>query len=210
MKHAHHEKQMPVPELAPLGDDVHVLVGIAAARIYLPHRDTVAQFREAVFPTIRDSLKRERAVEHEGRIIGMYDDNTTPRWALLWTHGIRGKGKQSTQGWTISHVWDRSKDIRAYTHLANLALLPEYLASLSDKQGPLTHFLRFHAWHVYGWRPEGSDVPEKPSGFDAIQWHYFDPIDDPVSFFRAEFSKGNCGRCKALKPLMQQAFGGDL
>jgi len=201
---------MPVPVLESLGDDQQILVRVAAARIYLPHPNTVARFPGSVFPTIRDPRKREQPVEHEGQITGMYDDNTTPRWALLWAHGIPGKSKQPTQGWTISHVWDRSKDMGAYTHLANLALLPEYLGSLSDKQGPLTHFLRFHAWHVYRWKPEGIDMPEKPISYDAIQWHYFDPIDDPVGFFRAEFSKGNCGRCKALKPLMKQVFGGEL
>jgi hypothetical protein len=210
MKHSHHVRRMPVPVLEPLGDDELNLVRIAAARIFLPHPKTVAQFPEAVFPTIRNPRKREQPVESEGRIIGMYDDNTTPRWALLWAHGIPGKSKQPTKGWTISHVWDRSKDINAYTHLANLALLPEYLGSLSDKQGPLTHHLRFHAWHVYRWRPEGSEMPVKPSSYDAIEWRYFDPIDDPVGFLRAEFSKGNCGRCKALQPLLHQAIAGGV
>lgn len=210
MKHSHHVHRMPVPVLEPLGDDEQILVRIAAARTYLPHPKTVAQFPGAVFPTIRNPRQREQPVEFEGRITGMYDDNTTPRWALLWAHGIPGKSKQPTKGWTISHVWDRSKDISAYTHLANLALLPEYLGSLSDKQGPLTHHLRFHAWHVYGWRPEGSEIPVEPSSYGAIQWHYFDPVDDPVGFLRAEFSKGNCGRCKALHPLMNQAITGAL
>jgi hypothetical protein len=42
----------------------------------------------------------------------------------------------------------------AYTHLANLAMVPEPFASLTDKNGPLTVFLRWHAWEVYGWKPE--------------------------------------------------------
>ena len=210
MRHAHHVYRKPVPVLEPLGEDEQILVRIAATRIYLPHRNTVAQFQGAVFPTIRDPRKLRQAVNHEGRIIGMYDDNTTPRWALLWAHGIPGRSNQLTQGWTISHVWDRSKDMGAYTHLANLALLPEYLSSLSDKQGPLTHHLRFHAWDVYRWKPLGSDTPVRPIGYDPDQWCYFKPVADPVGFLRAEFSKGNCRRCQALKPLMRQVYGGEL
>lgn len=210
MKHAHHADRMPVPILKPLGEDELRLVRIAAARIYLPDPHTVAQFCGAVFPTIRDPRKREQPVEQEGRVIGMYDDNTTPRWALLWAHGIPGKSKQPTKGWTISHVWDRSKDMGAYTHLANLALLPEYLGSLSDKQGPLTHPLRFHAWHVYGWRPAEVEEPAKPDGYDQISWNYFTPVEDPVGFVRDEFAMAGCNRSKALKPLMRQSLGGTL
>lgn len=208
MKPAHHIHRRPVPELKPLGEDALALVRIAAARIYLPHPSTVKLFPQAVFPTIRNPRKREQPVEKDGQIIGMYDDNTTPRWALFWTHGIPGKSKQPSQGWTISHVWNRSKDIEAYTHLANLALLPEYFGSLSDKQGPLTHYLRYHAWHAYQWKPADVEEPNKPEGYDEVSWSYFDPVDDPAGFLRAEFSKGNCGRCKTMRPLMKQASGG--
>lgn len=128
----------------------------------------------------------------------------------MWAHGIPGKSKTSTVGWTISHVWDRSKDVEAYTHLANLALLPEYLGSLSDKQGPLTRHLRYHAWAVYGWKPADVEPPAKPDGYDGIVWNYLSPITDPAGFVQAEFGKANCKRSKVLKPLMPREFGGEL
>jgi hypothetical protein len=210
MTYEHHLRRKPVPDLLPLGADETTLVKIAAERIRLPHPGTVNLFRGAIFPTIRNPRRREQPVEKEGRTIGMHDDNTTPRWALLWAHGIPGKSKRPTKGWTIAHVWDRSGDMEAYTHLANLALLPEYLGSLSDKQGPLTHYLRYHAWRVYGWKPSDADSPMCPDGYDSVCWNYFDPVDDPAGFIRDEFAKAGCNRSEVLKPLMPKALGGML
>ena len=96
----------------------------------------------------------------------MYDDNTTPRWATLWAHGTgRASG---CPGWGFAHVWSASDDINSYTHLANLAMIPECFASLTDKNGPLTGYLRWHAWTVYGWKPDHVDPPQIALGLAEI------------------------------------------
>lgn len=186
----------------PLGEDEKALVSMAAARILLPDPATVKSFNHAMFPTIRAPRELYQEVKVQDRIVGMHDDNTTPRWALLWTHGIPGKSKLPTLGWTIAHVWDRSQDLNAYTCLANLALIPEYLGSLSDKQGPLTRYLRYHAWQVYQWRPADAEPPCAPDHYAEIRWNYLTPVVDPVGFFRDEFASANCRRSRVLKPLM--------
>lgn len=202
MKYTHHQRRNPVPSLRPLGEDEKTLVSMVAARILLPDPATVKSFNHAMFPTIRSPRQLYQEVMLEERVVGMHDDNTTPRWALLWTHGISGKSKQPTLGWTIAHVWDRSQDLDSYSRLANLALIPEYLGGLSDKQGPLTRYLRYHAWQVYQWRPADADTPSAPDHYAEIRWNYLTPVDDPVGFFRDEFASANCRRSRVLKPLM--------
>jgi len=208
MKYNHHQRRNPIPSLKPLGKDEKSLVMMAAARILLPDPNTVKFFKQAIFPTIRGPRELYQGVKMEDQIVGMHDDNTTPRWALLWTHGIPGKSKQPTLGWTIAHVWDRSQDLDAYTRLANLALIPEYLGGLSDKQGPLTRYLRYHAWQVYQWRPIDADVPIAPDHYAEIRWNYLTPVDDCAGFFRDEFASANCRRSKVLMPLMPQKLIG--
>lgn len=130
----------------------------------------------------------------------MLDDNVTPRWALFWAHGMPQTGHP--RGWTIAHVWKAAKDPAAYTHLANLCLMPECLGSLSDKDGPLCRFLEYHAWRVYGWRPEIAPVPEKPAGYDKIGWTYFKPYPDPTGFIHERMLTLDNQRVLALRPLM--------
>ncbi len=93
----------------------------------------------------------------DGRTVGMYDDNTTPRWAFFWAHGIPETAHPSNR--TFAHVWEGADNIGAYTHLANLVMVPEPFASLTDKDGPLTGFLRWHAWTVYRWKPASAAAP---------------------------------------------------
>ena len=175
---------------------------MVVATSYLPDPGTVTAFGGAVFPTVRSNSKRVTAIEAEGVVVGMYDDNTTPRWALLWAHGIRGVSKQPSLGWTFAHVWPSGMDAGAYTHLANLAMIPECFGSLTDKQGPLTQFLRWHAWTVYQWKPAGEAEPQRPDGYEEVTWNYFAPIASPQEFVRAQMERAKCQRSALLKPLM--------
>jgi hypothetical protein len=131
------------------------LAVIAAAHCWMPHRDVVAACGGAVFPTIRASSTAPRmtVAAVAGRQL-MHDDNMTPRWAFLWSHGIGETGHP--KGWTFALVLGDARDPDAYTNLANVVLMPEVLASLSDKVGPLCGFLRYHAQTVYGWKPKGA------------------------------------------------------
>jgi hypothetical protein len=129
----------------------------------------------------------------------MYDDNTTPTWALLWAHGIVSG---SRTGWGFAHVWPASDDINSYTHLANLAMIPECFASLTDKDGPLTGYLRWHAWTVYQWKPAHMTPPQMPLDYDGIQWRYFPYFENPIVFIRQRLAELNNERVRILRPIM--------
>jgi hypothetical protein len=133
----------------------------------------------------------------------LLDDNVTARWALLWSHGI--PATHHLPGFTFAHVWGAVKDPSAYTHLANLAMMPEYLGSLSDKEGPFAGFLRFHAWTRYGWKPTGYPEPPRPDGFDAIEWRYLEDHPDPFRFVRERLATLKNQRTTLLNPLMESA-----
>lgn len=190
------------PEPPNISGDVLDLVKIAVRHCRLPHPAVVKSMDGAVFPVVRGRLE-QRGKCLTGTINGreiMYDDNTTPRWALLWSHGF--SAMSHSKGWVFAHVWDDVKDPDAYTRLANLVMLPESFGGLSDKQGPLVPYLRYHAEATYGWRPAGKDPIAKPSGYDDLTWNYLDPIPDPRDFIRERMSKSNEKRVKLLRKLL--------
>ena len=195
-------QKVSVPNLPCLDEYSLFLAKMVANTSYLPHPDTVQKLNSPVFPTARNSQMRVTSIEKDGVPIGMYDDNTTPRWALLWAHGFSGVSKVPSKGWTFAHVWQTQGDLGAYTHLANLAMVPECFSSLTDKDGPLTHFLRWHSWETYQWKPESKEEPRKPAGYSEITWKYFDPIPDPKAFICDRLAKANCKRSHILKPLV--------
>ncbi len=180
-------------------DDATELRSIVVRHCRLPNPDVVKALRGAVFPVIRDLAKRMKiGTTENGRRI-MYDDNTTPRWAILWSHGFSGTGHP--KGWTIAHVWPQTKNPDVYTHVANLVLMPECFASLSDKVGPLVPALRHHADAVYGWRPVGENRVEAPTGYDTLEWNYLDGHPDPNKLIRAQLNRLRNARVKSLRDL---------
>lgn len=180
-----------------LEDDVATIAALAASHCRLPHPDVVAQCSGAIFPTIRDQQRRG-TLDSERRLL--LDDNVTPRWALFWAHGM--PQTHHPRGWTIAHVWKATKDPAAYTHLANLCLMPECLGSLSDKDGPLCRFLEYHAWSVFGWRPSLAAAPDEPAEYSRIKWTYFDPFPDPLGFIRERVMTLGNHRVAVLRTLM--------
>jgi hypothetical protein len=183
--------------LKELGQDRLHLAQIVLRHTLLPNPVTVAAFRGAVFPSIRDQRNRVTVGEVGGRRV-LLDDNVTPRWALLWAHGITAT--HHLAGWTFAHVWSASKDPEAYTHLANLCMMPEFFGSLSDKRGPLCPYLRHHAWLRYGWCL-GSDEPVRPDGYEALDWHYLPEIPDPVGFVEARLAELDNERVRLLRAI---------
>jgi len=184
-----------VPKYQGLKGDTLQLAKILAANSWLPNPEVVKALPDAIFPTIRDQRRRGT---REGDML--LDDNTSPRWALFWAHGDSRVAHQ--KGWTTAHVWAAPKDREAYTCLANLALLPEALASLSDKTGPAVPYLQFHAWNTYGWKPANETTPAKPDAFDDIEWQYMSASEDPRDALNAALLKGNSERHKSLRLLM--------
>ena len=182
-----------------LRDDEYHLAKIALTYCLLPSRAVVKSIGGPVFPTIRNRGKRIETGYVNGRRV-MYDDNTTPRWALLWTHGYTKVAHP--KGWTFAHVWDESGNPEAYTHLANLVMMPECFASLSDKLGPLVSYLRYHSQSVYQWRPEDRSSVEKPERYDQIEWNYFEPIPDPGDAVRTRLTELNNQRVIKIRKIL--------
>jgi len=180
-----------------LGEDVARIATLAARHCRLPHPNVVRQFPRAIFPTIRDQ-KHRGTVDEERRLL--LDDNVSPRWALFWSHGI--PQTHHPKGWTIAHIWAAPKDPEAYTHLANLCLMPECLGSLSDKDGPLCAYLRFHALNVYGWHPANEEKPSQPEGYEEIEWCYLPEYAHPKEFIGERMRQLNSQRVIALRRLM--------
>lgn len=194
------QKLQPLPDF---GQYTLPLVQIVAETSLLPSRKAVASINGPVFRTIRGKIDQRGNLfdDHLGQGPGMYDDNTSPRWALLWAHGFVEMAHMS--GWTFAHIWPLSKDIQAYTNLANLAMLPECLSSLTDKNGPATPYLRYHAFDEYGWNPTDTELI-KPNDYDEIEWHYFEDVDDPKIHIQQGLNKSREKRVQLLRSLWHQ------
>lgn len=190
----------PPASLAPLGASLAAMV---ATTSWLPNKKAVKALDKAAFPTIRCNGKNPRfsLIQRGGADIGMYDDNTTPEWALFWSHGLQGT---RPKGWTIAHVWPTSDDISAYTNLANLIMVREPFAGLTDKDGPLTQFLRWHSWECYQWKPAQEPLPVKPSGYESIQWRYLSSEADPKALILQRLTSRNNKRTRILRPIMER------
>jgi hypothetical protein len=190
------------------------LVKIVAATSYLAHPATVQMLCRAVFPAVRSRNKTPRFSTKCWKLcetncqgdcsspVAMYDDNTTPRWALLWAHGYKIASHPS--GWTFAHVWTAADDIDSYTHLANIVMVPEPLAGLTDKEGPLTSYLKYHAFAIYGWKPKDAPVPVKPDSYDDIIWQYLSENLTPNDSIKTQVNTLNNKRLRILKPIMEK------
>jgi hypothetical protein len=152
----------------------------AAQFCRLPDPATVKTFGKAVFPTQRNTaLRGSFIIDESNKEIGMWDDNTTPRWALRWSHDIPG-GDTALVGWRVAHVWNDCNELDCYTRLENLLLVPAAYAGLTDDDGPLAPYLRYHAFAAYEkWHPECRQRPEKPDDYDSFSnaWQYLDGED---------------------------------
>ena len=138
----------------------------AAQFCRLPDPDTVITFGKAVFPTVRNNYKRATGEHKDGKFL-MYDDNTTPKWALVWSHATFGKTKELL-GWRIAHVWEKCDQVESYTRLENLLLVPAAYSGLTDHDGPLAPYLRYHAYKHYKWRPEDEQDPKEPAEYEKF------------------------------------------
>lgn len=81
-------------------------------------------------------------------------------------------------------------------------MIPECFASLTDKDGPLTGYLRWHAWTVYGWKPDHADPPQMPADYNDAQWRYFPKFDSPRYFIGQRIAELGNERIRILRPIM--------
>ncbi len=194
---------MPLPQMEPLNEYSLTLAKMVASTSYLPHPYTVGALNGAAFPTqrYRNRYPKLSLILNNDVEIGMYDDNTTPRWALLWSHGF-ADGQRN--GWGFAHVWQVSDDMKAYTNIANLAMIPECFGTLTDKKGPLTGYLQWHAWKVYGWKPDGMNVPTEPPDYNQLEWRYLNRTDAPRELINERILRRDNQRLRILRPIMNR------
>lgn len=126
------------------------------------------------------NCRRARPGEKRGGFVEgvLLDDNTRANGAIkLATFGHR-----QLQGFHACHVWPEScYDARHHTSIANLVLLPAPLASLTDYDREVSAALRYRAFEIYCWRPEGETDPKQPARYPGPElWRPFPPVTDEV------------------------------
>jgi hypothetical protein len=131
------------------------------------HPETVRQTRgKAVFRTIRGPRTPGEFAEVNG-IRVMLDDNKSASDAFKWVHGITGRLRDVQ----FNHVYTASQDVEAYTSLANICVTPAFIAKLTDSTSPTTSaLLKYRVFDLYGWTPAGIEAPNKPEGYDELDW----------------------------------------
>lgn len=97
----------------------------------------------------------------------MLDDNKSASDAFKWANGISGRLRDVQ----FNHVYANSQDVDSYTSLANICVTPAFIAKLTDSTSPATSaLLKYRVFELYGWAPTGIEAPNKPEGYDQLDW----------------------------------------
>lgn len=143
-----------------------IVDAVAAHTIFL-HPDTVAQTGgEPLFPVIRDPTRRG-VVDSVADVVVMYDDNTTPTRAYLWS-AQRSPGRDVQ----YNHLWGDPRNPSTYTALWNLAVTPAFLAKTTDGSNhpDVVAALRYRSYELFGYYPDGEAAPIRPSKYERLTW----------------------------------------
>lgn len=143
------------------------------------HPATVYQTKnQNIFRIIRDAPRRG-IIAFE--LNAMYDDNNGPARAFEWAI----EGKFDWKDVQFNHIYSDSQNVKLYTSLANLCVTPAFLAKLTDTDPAVVQMLKYRAYDLYGFVPEGEAVPKKPGFYDLLKWHAFpDPVQNVEVCFR--------------------------
>lgn len=161
----------------------------AAAFSAFHHPDTVAQSRGLpLFPVVRCKAmkEREKYVERNGRLV-MLDDNFPPTYAF--SIPARVSGCDDIQ---FNHLWPQSDDWRYYTALWNICPTPAFISKLTDSDAEVRSALRYRSFHLYGYLPEGSPLPNKPESYEELPWtEPFPAVTDLEGLYRSRLKNEN-------------------
>ncbi len=96
-----------------------ISAAVAAHTVFLEPA-TVAQTNgRAVFPIVRDPMRRGQIGELPGGQTVLFDDNSTPTDVFLWAaNRVKGPDVQ------FNHVWSKPSDPSSYTALWNVCCTP--------------------------------------------------------------------------------------
>ena len=151
------------------------------------HPETVKQTGcKSIFRTIRGPRTPGEYIDWNGQRV-MLDDNKSASDAFKWAHGITTKPKDLQ----FNHIYTASKDVDAYTSLANICVTPAFIAKLTDSGSPTTSaLLKYRAYDLYGWIPAGIEAPNKPKGYDDLNWAAtMPPVPDVEGALKARMAK---------------------
>jgi hypothetical protein len=139
-----------------------VVEAVAQHTVFL-HPETVLQTQgKALFRVVRDAPRRDQVGELPDGTRVMFDDNTVPTLAFLWSAGlVRPRDVQ------FNHVWADSRSPDSYTALWNVCATPSFLAKPTDTDPVVAAALRFRAWDLFGF---GLGEPVRPAGYDRLCW----------------------------------------
>lgn len=140
-----------------------VAQAVASLSIF-SHPETVVQTGgRALFPTVRGVPGTFGEVD--GRAV-MFDDNKSPTDGFLWANGLNRRGRDTQ----FNHVYAVSQDAEAYTALPNVVMTPAFLAKLTDTDPEVRALLAWRSYDLYGWVPQGYELPTRPAGYAALEW----------------------------------------
>ena len=113
-------------------------------------------------------IRRKKPGEARGYQNGVHlylDSNNDPNSQMKSSLKKRGL---IPKGYETCHIWEGScYDPRYHTCYANLVLLPRAVASLSDHSESIRAILKYRAFKLFGFKPEGEDDPECPKNYPA-------------------------------------------
>lgn len=175
--------------LTTLIDNSHYksLAQAMASLTLFSHPETVRQTGgKAVFRTIRGPRSPGAFAEVNGMRV-MLDDNKSASDAFKWVHGITSRLRDIQ----FNHVYTASQDVEAYTSLANICVTPAFIAKLTDSTSPITSaLLKYRVFDLYGWTPVGIEAPNKPEGYDELDWApTLPPVDDVKAALEARMAR---------------------
>ena len=176
------------------------LASLIAATSFWAHPSRVS---DPVFPNTR----RARHGEKRGTIDALgakLDDNGAANRAIKQVLRSAGKFKN----FFACHIWEKTcYDIRYHTLPANLVLLPSDLSSLSDHNDHIKACLKYRAWELYDWKPEGSEKPQRPKNYPS-NWR----SPAPLSIFtpdRVNSRSNQATRSQTALPIFFQPESSD-
>jgi hypothetical protein len=160
--------------------------GVAAHTVFL-HPATVAQTGgHPLFRTVRDPGRRGTFGQLPNGQNVMFDDNTTPTLAFLWSaQRVKGPDVQ------YNHLWGDPRNPDTYTALWNLCATPAFLAKTTDGSNhpEVLSLLRFRSHDLYGFEPGGEEVPKPPDNYDMMIWPESPaPVEDLEKVLRRRMS----------------------
>jgi hypothetical protein len=140
------------------------------------HPSTVAQTRgEAIFRIVRGPIpQRGHIVPFGDGHPVLLDDNTGPTDAFIWANQLRRGAYSDVQ---FCHIWQESGNPRCYTNLANICVLPAFLAKLSDTHPCITMLLRQRAREIYDWQPPATQEPTSHPEVPRLDWAPYLPAN---------------------------------